>query len=295
MSTQLKDKLVTLEVLKMVTDSLRGDENMQLPSINGGKIQIDFDGSKFRYEENELNYKQLHDYHLNTPNFTFVVYGDRAYLLSYDQADTSSMREMRFQSVLAVTDSNGINLVKTSGIYVTSTDGINISSVRITDINSENESYKVDEITSENKNSSVFYPSNKAISDKVGFDDIEIEDGGYIDSSGVSIATKKLVIANNEESKEFDVPSIDWAKSIQSKVNDNLPNDSYDHSTIETVLTGLDYKPSTNLESSYRSTQLTTARATKDYVDAKTTDIPTDAHINSLIDTKLGVIENGTY
>jgi hypothetical protein len=28
---------------------------------------------------------------------------------------------------------------------------------------------------------------------------------------------------------------------------------------------------------------------------AKTTDIPTDEHINALIDTKLGVIENGTY
>ena len=28
---------------------------------------------------------------------------------------------------------------------------------------------------------------------------------------------------------------------------------------------------------------------------ARTSDIPTDDYINSLIDTKLGVIENGTY
>ena len=28
---------------------------------------------------------------------------------------------------------------------------------------------------------------------------------------------------------------------------------------------------------------------------AEKTDIPTDAHINSLIDTRLGVIENGAY
>lgn len=130
------------------------------------KVRVDFDGSRFTVGGSVLNFKQLYDIHLTSPDFGFVVYGDRAYLLSYVQ-DGNGMKEMRFQSVLAVTDSNGISSVKTSGIYVTSSDGINIASVRVTDINSENEAYKASEINDSNKNSDIWYPSNKAVTEAI--------------------------------------------------------------------------------------------------------------------------------
>lgn len=130
------------------------------------KTRIDFDGSDFKIDSKTLTYKELHDIHLANPDFAFVVYGDRAYLLSYVQDDASAMRELRFQSTISVTDSSGISMVKTSGIYVTSSDGVAISSVRTTDVNGENEAYKAESITDGNKNN-VWYPSNKAVSDYV--------------------------------------------------------------------------------------------------------------------------------
>lgn len=130
------------------------------------KTRIDFDGNKtFKIGNDALNFNDLYEIHLTRPDFAFIVYGDRAYLLSYVQ-DGAGMKELRFQSVLAVTDSNGFSNTKTSGIYVTSSDGINITSVKMTDINSENKSYKATEITDNNKND-VWYPSTKAVVDYV--------------------------------------------------------------------------------------------------------------------------------
>lgn len=130
------------------------------------KTQIDFDGANFKLNGSALNFKQLHDIHLDSPDFAFVVYGDRAYLLSYVQDDTSSMREMRWESVIAVTESN-LSYTKTSGIYVQSSDGVNIASVRVTDINSENKAYKATAINDSNKASDVWYPSVKAVNDYI--------------------------------------------------------------------------------------------------------------------------------
>lgn len=124
------------------------------------KTRIDFDGSTFRIGENVLNFKQLHDIHLDQPDFAFVVYGDRAYLLAYVQDDESAMREMRWESTIA-TDA----AVKTSGIYVTSTDGVDITRVTVRDINSENSASKVTAITDANKSSTNDYPSVKAVVD----------------------------------------------------------------------------------------------------------------------------------
>lgn len=71
-----------------------------------------------------------------------------------------------------------------------------------------------------------------------------------------------------------DVPTMTWQEYVRNYINSlggigGSGGDNYDHSTIETVLQGLDYRPSTNLESSYRSSQLATARAIKDYIDNK--------------------------
>lgn len=159
---ETKDLLVTLEILKAVHDSVNGKLDEKTV-----KTRIDFDGTKFTMNGSVLNYKQLHDIHLTNPDFAFVVYGDRAYLLSYVQDDTSAMREMRFQSVIAVTGSNNLNYVKTSGIYVQSSNGTDIASVRVTDINSENNGYKATQISDENKESNAWYPSVKAVVDYI--------------------------------------------------------------------------------------------------------------------------------
>lgn len=129
------------------------------------KTRIDFDGSKFRIGDTVLNYKDLYERHIVKSDFAFVVYGDRAYLLSYVQ-DGSGMKEMRFQSVIAVTDAASISNVKVSGIYVKSSDGVSIASVEIVDVNSENKGYKASTIAGDNQNN-VWYPSVKAVVDYV--------------------------------------------------------------------------------------------------------------------------------
>lgn len=126
------------------------EETQEIVDGKTEKVRIDFDGRTFKLNGETLNYKRLYDIHLTSPDFAFVVYGDRAYLLSYVQ-DDPGMKEMRFQSTIAVTDSAGFSNVKTSGIYVTSSDGVNIASVRISDINSENVGYKTAAITEANK------------------------------------------------------------------------------------------------------------------------------------------------
>lgn len=156
--------------------SLDTSEIQELLDSKTSKTRIDFDGNRtFKIGTKTLNYKELHDVHLAQQDFAFVVYGDRAYLLSYVQDDASSMRELRFQSVIATTDSNGVSNTKTSGIYVKSSDGINIASVTVTDINSENNSYKASAINDTNKNN-VWYPSNKAVADYVDSSVAELND-----------------------------------------------------------------------------------------------------------------------
>lgn len=167
------------------------------------KVRIDFDGTNFTVAGEIINYQQLYDFHITSPDFAFVVYGDRAYLLSYVQ-DGVGMKEMRFESTIAVTNTDNLSNVKTSGIYVISSDGINITSVRITDINSENKGYKVTEINDSNKNNVELYTSVKAVADivlplkedvnNIGFqisDDsyvIKLKNGYYVDDSTGHIA-----------------------------------------------------------------------------------------------------------
>lgn len=138
------------------------------------KTRIDFDGNRtFSIGDRVLNYQELHDIHLEQPDFAFIAYGDRAYLLSYVQDDESAMRELRFQSTIGVT-SGGVSNSKVSGIYVVSSDGVNIANVSVVDINNENVSYKATEINNTNKNSTVWYASTKAVNDYIL--------GNYVDS-----------------------------------------------------------------------------------------------------------------
>lgn len=64
---------------KSVGDALSGKADIADVALKTQKTRIDFDGSVFRIGDSVLNYKQLHDIHLNQPDFAFVVYGDRAY------------------------------------------------------------------------------------------------------------------------------------------------------------------------------------------------------------------------
>lgn len=139
------------------------------------KTRIDYDDATktFSLRGVALNYQELHDVHLLRPDFAFVVYGDRAYLLSYVQDDPAQMREMRYQSTIAVTGADGLSYNKTSCIYVTSSDGIAIAGVRVSDVNSENSAYRAQEINDSNRESGVWYPSNRAV---VGFVEGELSE-----------------------------------------------------------------------------------------------------------------------
>lgn len=218
------------------------------------KTRIDFDGDRtFKIGTRTLNYKELYETHLLQSDFAFVVYGDRAYLLSYVQSDTSAMREMRFQSVIATTDSNNISKVKVSGIYVKSSDGVNIASVSITDINSENSSYKATAITDTNKND-IWYPTTKAVAD-------------YVDAH----CTTKEELSNivDQYFRENPVTGV-TSDMIANAVEDYLTEhpvqgDNYDHAAIETALQGINGAPVTTITTG-TPTRLATTKAVVDYV-----------------------------
>lgn len=166
-------EIVDAEARSDLENLIRIDETpeVEIPTMEDlnkktEKVQIDYVGNNvFKLGDQTLNYQQLHDIHLVSPDFAFIQYGDRAYLLSYVQDDPAYMREMRFESVIATTDAN-LSFVKTSGIYVKSSDGINIVDVDLTDINSENKAYKATTIDDSHKND-VWYPSVKAVTDYV--------------------------------------------------------------------------------------------------------------------------------
>lgn len=190
------------------------------------KTRIDFDGTNFKIGDRVLNFKELHDIHLVQTDFAFVVYGDRAYLLSYVQDDTGAMREMRWESSIA-TDT----VVKTSGIYAKSTDGINIASVTVRDINSETQGNKVSTITDATKDSTSYYPSNKAVVDYVAKKQDIIEgknlfdgtqEGGQYTSNTWSVNNSRLTTGYMEI-----LPNQDYTVSIPSSSDLCLINYNY--------------------------------------------------------------------
>lgn len=161
----------------------------------GGKIQIDYNAAenKFSVDGAVINFKQIHDYLLESDNFVFVLHGDRAYLCSYLKDDEGSVQEIRFESVI-----NSEGVTKTSSIYITSADGVEISSVSVSNINSENQSNKIDEITDDNKESATLYPSVKAITDytqKTVFIDVSIVGGAVRATDGLDVNSGGRVIS----------------------------------------------------------------------------------------------------
>lgn len=143
------------------TDDSKAITPLKAKNIYGGKVQIDYEGSSiFKIGDRQLNFKDIYDLLLVSKDFTFIVYGNRAYLCSFIN-DESSTKELRFESVI-ISD----NKTKTSSIYITSNNGVNITSVSSSDINSENQSNKADTIIG-NETSNEKYPSVKATKDYV--------------------------------------------------------------------------------------------------------------------------------
>lgn len=142
-------------------------DTVEIPTIEdlntkASKVQIDYLGDKvFKHGDKVLNFADIYDYHLTKPDFTFIVYGNRAYLCSFVDVD-SAYKEMRFDSVI-----NSDLRTKVSSIYVTSTDGVNIANVSVSNINSENSSNKVSAITDADKTSADKYTSVKAVVDYI--------------------------------------------------------------------------------------------------------------------------------
>lgn len=195
------------------TDTVYDDSEIrELLEKKTEKTRIDFNGTQFTLNGEVLNYKQLHDIHLEKPDFAFVVYGDRAYLLSYVQDDATAMREMRWESSIATTTA-----VKTSGIYVTSTDGINITNVSVRDINSENQGNKVSQINNNNKDNVNNYPSNKAVVDYIApmqddIDDVKFDVNFLNDTyDGLNSATQQNTFKIQGLESNFDTLAADVA------------------------------------------------------------------------------------
>lgn len=141
---------------------------IEIPDMNdlnnkASKVRIDYYGNNvFKMGDKALNFEDIYKYHMVKPDFTFIVYSNRAYLCSFVNFPTTGMKEMRFESVI-----NSDNRTKVSSIYIVSNDGVTIANTTVTDVNSENSSNKVNAITDANKASTTYYPSIKAVVDYI--------------------------------------------------------------------------------------------------------------------------------
>ena len=171
----VQNKVVTAEI-KSVSDAAAELETELNKKANASdvttelakkteKIRIDYLGDKsFKINGTgeDLTYKNLSDALLNSPNFVLMIHGNREHRCTMID-DESNPRQMRF---VAPVLSDGV--LKTQSIYVTSNDGVNITAVTVSNINSENQSNKIQEVTEQIKGSTNQYPSVKAVYDFVG-------------------------------------------------------------------------------------------------------------------------------
>lgn len=150
--------------LMSATDKLKLDSLTPGGGDGMKKVRIDFDGTEFTVAGEAIDFEDLYTIHITSPDFAYVVYDNRAYLLSYvNDGSAGTGFELRFESVLAVTETGGFTRVEASGIYVTSQGGHSIDEITITDVNSENSGYKATVFNSANRNSDNWYPSCGAV------------------------------------------------------------------------------------------------------------------------------------
>lgn len=126
---------------------------------NVGQIELVYNGTDIRFNNEVVNFQQIVDYITTDTRFCYMVYNNRV-LLTSDMQLTGGTRYVFFET--STTDSG---LSKNAVVKVYSSDGTTISSISYSTIANENFSNKVSTIADNDKNSTVHYPSNKAVTE----------------------------------------------------------------------------------------------------------------------------------
>lgn len=125
------------------------------------KVELQLNGGKIYRGDDEINFAQLVELLKQTPDFVYLLSGGWVYLPSYVQ-DTGTVQYVRFGSTII-----SAMIAKSSAVYIESVDGETIRGISVTTVNSENASNKVEMITEGIVDSTVLYPSIKAMVDYV--------------------------------------------------------------------------------------------------------------------------------
>lgn len=124
-----------------------------------GQIELVYNGTDIRFNNEVVNFQQIVDYITTDARFCYMVYNNRV-LLTSDMQLTGGTRYVFFET--STTDSG---LSKNTVVKVYSSNGTTISSITHSTIANENFSNKVSTIADNDKNSTVHYPSNKAVTE----------------------------------------------------------------------------------------------------------------------------------
>lgn len=126
---------------------------------NMGQIELVYNGTDIRFNNEVVNFQQIVDYITTDARFCYMVYNNRV-LLTSDMQLTGGTRYVFFET--STTDSG---LSKNTVVKVYSADGTTISSISHSTIANENFNNKVSTIAPNDKNSTVHYPNNKAVTE----------------------------------------------------------------------------------------------------------------------------------
>lgn len=124
----------------------------------GGKVKVDYNGSKLTISGTQINFKTLLDLLEISNDFVVLAYNNRAYHVTTVQNVSGYMRYITFASPV-----NDSGISKNSEIQINSNDGVNIAGIQETSIANENINNKVSEITNANKEDENNYTSVKAV------------------------------------------------------------------------------------------------------------------------------------
>lgn len=127
--------------------------------ISSGKVELVYDGTNITVNGEEVNFKQIVDFIKTDVRFTYLTYNNRV-LLTSDMAIEGGTQYVFFET--STTDGG---MSKNAVVKVYSADGVNISNISYSTTANENINNKVSTITENDKNSTVHYPSNKAMTE----------------------------------------------------------------------------------------------------------------------------------
>lgn len=194
------------------------NDNLNTLNANaGGKTELVYDqsaGAIIRSSDNrKINFRQLIEYLVDSNEFTYLLFGDRAYLPSLINDDESGMHYVYFESTMV---DGGMS--KNAVISVTSGDGLNISGISTANVANENYNNKVAVINDRNKTSTDSYTSVKAV---VDFVTPAMENAGRVKTvNGVQPNASGDVLLTNDmlPAEAVDVEARNDISSIKEKV-----------------------------------------------------------------------------